>query len=112
MTARQIIEAEDPKRFLKQVASGALVRTKGDLRRYIARQLRRLPEREESNIEEWYRLVDFQIMPAIIGALERFYGKEAPDGTRGLFRCWVKNSQTERRAAYLIASFEGIIQEE
>ncbi len=51
-------------------------------------------------------------MPEIMRVLERFYGAQAPNGTRGLFRTWIKNKQTERLAAQILAAFEEIIKGE
>ena len=116
--ARQVAEAEDPKHFLRTLGTGEHIRTKGDLRRYIAAQIRTLPVRDSDHTSDrdelltWYRTLDQRVMPKIIKALERFYGKQAPDGTSGLFRTWIKNSQTERRAAQILAGFEGIIEDE
>jgi hypothetical protein len=119
---RAMVEAEDPKHFLRTLGTGEAIRTKGDLRRYIAAQIRRMPEKDSDDgagypnnldfLGAWYKRLDTEVMPRIIKALERFYGKQAPNGTSGLFRTWIKNKQTERRAAQIIAAFEEIIEDE
>ena len=117
-----VSEAEDPKQFLRTLGTGESIRTKGDLRRYIAVQIRQMPEKDSDDgpgypgntdfLLAWYKQLDTEVMPRIMKALERFYGVQAPNGTSGLFRTWIKNKQTERRAAQIIAGFEEIIKGE
>jgi len=109
--AEAILDGEDPKAFLKQFGTGQHIRNRRELRQFIAGQLRRMPDFKQP-VEAWYRQLDRQIMPAVMKALESFYQVQAPDGTKELFRTWVKNDNTDRRAEQIIQSFEEIIKKE
>jgi len=111
VTAREIIEAEDPKDFLRRL-SAAGPRTKVELRHHIDHWLRQMPERTQQNLEAWYHRLDHEVMPRVMALLEDFYGVKVSDGVSWLFRTWVKNDQTVRRAAQIIAAFEEIIEKE